>query len=148
MTTLNPIDLKSQRGPISLIGIVGPCGAGKTTLADGLRRNGYIARAIVQEHSYVKDMWQRITNPDVLIFLQASCAVGAKRRQLNWTEEEWEEQQRRLKHAFEHADIKVNTDLLSIGEVLDQILEFLRVRNVRRGSFIIGSPTHALSIGV
>jgi deoxyadenosine/deoxycytidine kinase len=111
-----------------LIGIVGPCGAGKTTLAEGLRGRGYRARAVVQEHSYVQDMWQRITKPDVLIFLQASCQVGGKRRKLNWTESEWEEQQRRLKHAHEHADLVVNTDPLGISEVLELALGFLNSR--------------------
>lgn len=108
-----------------LIGIVGPCGAGKTTLAEGLRQKGYRARAIVQEHSYVQDMWQRITKPDFLIFLQASCATGAKRRNLNWTEAEWEEQQRRLRHAHEHANFALDTDPLRIDEVLDRVEEFL-----------------------
>jgi guanylate kinase len=111
-----------------LIGIVGPCGAGKTTLAEGLRGRGYQARAVVQEHSYVQDMWQRITNPDVLIFLQASCQVGGKRRKLNWTESEWDEQQRRLKHAHKHADLVLNTDQLGINEVLDLVLGFLSSR--------------------
>jgi hypothetical protein len=111
-----------------LIGIVGPCGAGKTTLAEGLRRNGFRARAIVQEHSYVPDMWQRLTKPDVLIFLQASCLVGGKRRRLNWTESEWEEQQRRLAHAKNHADFTVDTDPLGIGDVLDVVLGFVNNR--------------------
>ncbi len=112
-----------------LIGIVGPCGSGKTTLAEGLRREGYQARAIVQEHSYVKDMWQRITKPDVLIFLQASWRVGGRRRQLNWNEYEWEEQQRRLSHAFDHADLSLNTDFLGINEILDLVLDYLGKQN-------------------
>ena len=108
-----------------LIGIVGPCGAGKSTLAQGLRDRGFQARAIVQEHSYVQDMWKRITNPDILIFLQATCGTGARRRRLNWTESEWEEQQRRLSHAQKHADLSLETDSLKIDEVLDLVLEFL-----------------------
>jgi cytidylate kinase len=112
-----------------LIGIVGPCGAGKSTLAEGLQRNGWRARAIVQEHSYVKDMWQRMTKPDILIFLQASCSTGAQRRHLNWTESEWEEQQRRLEHARAHADFHLETDSLGIKGVLDVVLKFLQDRN-------------------
>jgi cytidylate kinase len=112
-----------------LIGIVGPCGAGKSTLAEGLQRNGWRARAIVQEHSYVKDMWQRLTKPDILIFLQASCSTGAQRRHLNWTESEWEEQQRRLEHARAHADFHLETDSLGIKGVLDVVLKFLQDRN-------------------
>ncbi|MCX6037470.1 MAG: hypothetical protein NTW99_06220 [Chloroflexi bacterium] len=130
MTTINPTD-KEPLGKLQpLIGIVGPCGAGKTTLAEGLHRNGFRARAIAQEHSFVKDMWQRMTRPDVLIFLQASCSVGAERRQMKWTESEWEEQQRRLAHAREHADFFLNTDSLGIVEVLNLVLEFLKNRGL------------------
>ncbi len=130
MTTLYPT-AKEPPGKLQpLVGIVGPCGAGKTTLAEGLQRNGYRAHAIVQEHSFVKDMWQRLTMPDVLIFLQASCSVGGERRQMKWTESEWEEQQRRLAHAKEHADFYLNTDSLGIVEVLDLVLEFLQNRGI------------------
>jgi guanylate kinase len=124
----SPDEKKSQLNSGSLIGIVGPCGAGKTTLAQGLKRNGYEARAIVQEHSFVQDMWQRITKPRILIFLQASCAVGGERRQMKWTEPEWEEQQRRLTHSREHADYYLNTDFLSIDAVLTRVLEYLHER--------------------
>jgi deoxyadenosine/deoxycytidine kinase len=113
-----------------LIGIVGPCGAGKTTLEQGLQRNGFRARAIVQEHSFVQDMWQRMTKPDVLIFLQASCSVGGERRQMKWTESEWEEQQRRLIHARQHSDFYLDTNSRGIGEVLNIVLEYLQNRGL------------------
>ena len=53
------------------IGVVGPCAAGKTTLIAGLRNHGYTAKHIAQEHSYVPAMWQLLTNPDILIYLDA-----------------------------------------------------------------------------
>jgi len=109
----------------TVIGVVGPCGAGKTTLTEGLKRRGYRARAIVQEHSYVPYMWQRITNPDILIFLDASYPVTCKRRNLNWSEADWEEQQRRLSHARQHADFYLDTDELNIEEVRQQVMGFL-----------------------
>jgi cytidylate kinase len=115
--------------PAPLIGIVGPCGAGKTTLAEGLKRSGFRARAIVQEHSYVPDMWQRLAKPDVLIFLQASRSVGGRRRNMDWTEAEWEEQQRRLRHAREHADFFLDTDPLTIAQVLESITAFLETQS-------------------
>jgi ABC-type cobalamin/Fe3+-siderophores transport system ATPase subunit len=108
-----------------LIGIVGPCGAGKSTLAEGLKQRGYRARAVAQEHSYVPDMWRRLTNPDVLIFLQASHSVGGQRRNLNWLEAEWEEQQKRLQHARTHADLFIDTDLLDIASVRQLATDFL-----------------------
>lgn len=126
MTTITTSELPEKFKP--LIGIVGPCGAGKTTLAEGLQRNGWRARAIAQEHSNVKDMWQRMTRPDVLVFLQASCLVGGERRRMEWNDSEWEEQQRRLIHARRHANITLDTDTLGIGEVLDLILTFLKER--------------------
>jgi cytidylate kinase len=109
-----------------LIGIVGPCGAGKTTLLGGLSKHGWNARAIAQEHSFVPTMWKQLTNPDVLIYLQASCEVGAKRRQMDWTYEEWQEQQDRLRHARSHANYFLDTDNLSIQEVLLNVLHFLQ----------------------
>jgi ABC-type glutathione transport system ATPase component len=111
-----------------LIGIVGPCGAGKTTLATGLASHGWSARAIAQEHSYVPDMWQRLTRPALLVFLQASHPVGGKRRQMDWTEAEWQEQQRRLSHARQHAHFYLETDSLSIEQVLQSVLDFLQAR--------------------
>ena len=111
-----------------LIGVVGPCGAGKSTLTDALDSLGYSTRHIAQEHSYVKDMWQRITNPDVLIFLQASFTITRQRKSemFHWSEADYNEQQRRLAHAREHADLLIDTDHLSIQEVLDQVLAIIK----------------------
>jgi cytidylate kinase len=108
-----------------LIGVVGPCGSGKSTLTDGLARLGYRSRHIAQEHSYVKDMWLRLTNPDILVFLDASWATTCKRLNLDWTEAEWQEQQFRLRHAREHADLVLETDGLSIEAVLARVLSFV-----------------------
>ncbi|MEZ0395506.1 MAG: hypothetical protein ABWK53_03610 [Anaerolineales bacterium] len=111
-----------------LIGIVGPCAAGKSTLIENLTSRGYNARHIAQEHSYVADMWQRLTAPDVLIFLDASYPVACARRKLDWTEEDWQEQQHRLRHARQHADLYLNTDGLTIPQVLQAVLDFLEKR--------------------
>jgi deoxyadenosine/deoxycytidine kinase len=108
-----------------LIGVVGPCGSGKTTLVAGLQRLGYRTRHIAQEHSYVKDMWQRLTRPDILVFLDASWPVTCCRRTLDWTEAEWQEQQYRLGHARQHADLYLDTDKLSVDEVLQRVVRFL-----------------------
>ena len=108
-----------------LIGVVGPCGSGKSTLIAGLQKHGFHCRHIAQEHSYVKYMWQAITNPDVLIFLQCSFENSTQRRKLNWVLADYEEQQRRLSHAHEHANLVINTDILNSEEVLAQALDFL-----------------------
>ena len=110
-----------------LVGVVGPCGSGKSTLIAALDSLGYATRHIAQEHSYVKDMWKRLSNPDLLIFLQASFPVTRQRKisMTLWTEADYNEQQRRLAHALEHADLVIDTDTLSIDEVRAQVVAFL-----------------------
>jgi deoxyadenosine/deoxycytidine kinase len=109
-----------------LIGLVGPCASGKSTLANALELRGYKVRHIAQEHSYVKDMWKKITNPDVLIFLDVSFPLTIERRKLNWTEADYLEQHRRLSHAREHASLYVQTDALTPEEVAEKVIAFLR----------------------
>lgn len=100
-----------------LIGIVGPCGAGKSSLAERLSPYYSSVRAIAQEHSYVPTMWQRLTNPDILIYLEASYPVTIQRRHLNWTEAEYRIELERLAHARRHADITIKTDALDLDGV-------------------------------
>jgi hypothetical protein len=109
-----------------IIGVVGPCSAGKSTLIAGLRQYGYNPRHIAQEHSYVPYMWQRLTNPDILIYLDVSYPVTMERRKINWTIEEYLEQVNRLQHARRHANYYLNTDQCSIQEVLQRILAYLQ----------------------
>lgn len=109
------------------IAIVGPCAAGKTTLVDGLRAAGLNARQISQEHSYVPQMWQRISPPDLLIFLDASYAVCQSRRMQNWIPADHAEQQHRLRHARQHCDHYVDSDDLSPDQVLEHVLQLLGV---------------------
>lgn len=108
-----------------LIGIVGACASGKTTLAASLRQLGYRARPIAQEHSYVADMWQRITRPDLLICLEVGYAQSLERRRLNWTLAEYEEQLHRLRHARQHADLTVDTNPLNALQVLAHVIRLL-----------------------
>jgi deoxyadenosine/deoxycytidine kinase len=109
-----------------LIGVVGPCGSGKSTLIAGLEREGFHCRHIAQEHSYVQYMWKRITNPDLLIYLNASFEVCTQRRKLNWNEMEYQEQLHRLGHAHQYADLIIETDALSPQEVLERALGFIK----------------------
>jgi len=118
----------SSRPTTLHIAIAGPCGSGKTTLAEGLRAAGYRAHQIVQEHSYVPAMWEKITRPDLLIYLDAGYAVCTDRKRLNWLPSEYEEQIARLAHARQHCDLHIRTDELTPGEVLARALEFLRAR--------------------
>lgn len=71
------------------------------------------------------DMWKRITNPDYLIYLDVSYQVSQLRRKLDWTPAEYEEEKRRLKHAFEHADLYIFTDGQTPEQVLQSVLHLL-----------------------
>ena len=115
----------------NLIGIVGPCSAGKSTLIGRLKQLGYSSRHIAQEHSYVPDMWQRLVNPIVLIYLDVSYAVSMKRRPLNLNRAEFGEQKKRLTHAFQNADLSIHTDELTPDEVQNLVVKFLRKLNIQ-----------------
>lgn len=106
--------------------IVGPCGAGKTTLAQNLTACGYDAHDCAQEHSHVQTMWQRISHPDLLLFLDASLATIRARLDVDWEQAYLDEMSRRLTDARAHADLVLNTDPLSREQVLARVLEFIR----------------------
>ena len=109
------------------IAIVGPCTSGKSTQAKLLRDQGYEVRTPAQEHSYVPYMWQRLTNPDILIYLDVNYDQVAQRRPRNpGTPERLAEQHERLAHAREHCDLYVDTSDLMPDEVNGRVLGFLQ----------------------
>lgn len=109
------------------LGIVGPCTAGKSTLIQNLNGKYPVElRHIAQEHSYVPYMWQRINPPNWLVFLDVSYSVSLERKNLDWTEAEYQEQQRRLAHARQHANLYVDTDELTPEQVTGRVEAFLK----------------------
>ena len=44
---------------------------------------------------------------------------------MNWNLSDFNEQQRRLGHALEHANLILDTDHLGVQEVLEQVLAFI-----------------------
>ncbi len=108
-----------------IIGVVGVCGSGKSELVQRLKAGGYNARHIAQEHSHTPDMWRKISNPDVLIFLEVSYPLTMERKNFNWSEREYQIELERLRHAQQHADLFINTDDLTPEIVFEEVLEFL-----------------------
>ena len=106
--------------------IVGPCGAGKSTLAEGLTDRHIPARQITQEHSFVPNMWKLLSKPDILIYLDASFEACNQRKQLDWGPKDHAEQIRRLAHARQHCDIYLPTDGLNPEEILHSVLKSLQ----------------------
>jgi deoxyadenosine/deoxycytidine kinase len=111
-----------------LIGLVGPCKSGKTTLKRLLEKQGLKVRHIAQEHSFVPDMWQKIAKPELLIYLKVSYPTTLARSSLNWNKSAYEEQIRRLSHAYQHADLIIDTDPLNPEQIAAQVIEFLEQR--------------------
>jgi len=111
------------------ISVVGVCASGKTVLAHRLQQHGYDARSCAQEHSYVPDMWQRIAQPDVLIYLDAGLETIHRRRpKTTYQARDLVEAQHRLRHARQHAHLYITTDGLSEEEVLAVALRFLETQ--------------------
>ena len=108
-----------------VLGIVGPCASGKTTLVASLRALNYKVRHIAQEHSYVRDMWKQIADPDLLIYLDVSFEISTQRTGTSWTRKIFDRQVDRLEHAYKNADLYINTDDLTPQQVLSIVLDYL-----------------------
>lgn len=109
------------------IGIVGPCSSGKSTLARALRVLGYRVKEIMQEHCAAPQMWRRLSDPDVLIYLDVSLEVAARREGLEQPSSWWlEEREFRLAHARAYCDLYVDTSLLTPEDVLAQVVGYLQ----------------------
>ena len=108
------------------IAVVGPCSAGKSTLLPALRDAGYEARHPAQEHSCAPNMWQRLSKPDILIYLDLSYEdARARRPYIDGGRRRLEEQHQRLAHARQHCDYYLDTSGLTPKEVREAVFVFL-----------------------
>ncbi len=108
------------------VAVVGPCSSGKSTLTNALKAAGYQARHPAQEHSYVATMWQRLTQPDVLIYLDVDYPnMRSRRPHIDGGPQRLAEQHHRLRHAREHCDFYLDTSGLSMAEVETAVFNFL-----------------------
>ena len=121
--------------PLPVIKVVGISGSGKSTLVRALRAAGYDARPVSQEHSNVPDLWQRFDRPAYLIYLNADVEDQEARRQdVTWSLDARYEEIRRLDHAREHADLRIDTGDLTPQEVCAVVLSFLKSQRVRHAN--------------
>jgi len=107
------------------IGLVGPCKSGKSELKHALQEHGFVVRHIAQEHSFAPKMWKTIGKPDVLIYLDVSFENTVIRGKLNWNQADYNAQLKRLENARSHADLYIDTNKLSVEQVIDTALEFI-----------------------
>jgi RNase adaptor protein for sRNA GlmZ degradation len=119
-------------GDLPLIKVVGVSGSGKSTLVRGLRNAGYHARPISQEHSNVPTLWQQFEQATLLIYLNVSLEGQRTRRpDVTWSHAARQDEVRRLIHAWEHADLRIDTTHLASKAVLEVALTFLENKRTR-----------------
>ena len=110
--------------------VVGGCASGKSVLVAALVPLGYDARTCAQEHSHVPDMWQRLSRPQFLIYLDASLETVRQRGPIDYDQAYMQEQNRRLAHARAHCDLYIATDTLTPSQVLECVVDALSARGI------------------
>jgi hypothetical protein len=106
------------------VAVVGHCASGKTTLVGALRRAGYDAHAVAQEHSAIAWLWKH-SDPDVLIYIHVPLETVRARRGEEWPQAVYDAQEQRLADARTHADLILNSSAQSIRAMTDRALAFL-----------------------
>lgn len=109
-----------------LIGVVGNCVSGKTTLVQGLNQQGYQAVNIPQEHSVTPRFWRKF-NVDFLVFLTCTLATAQARRKIPWGQTRLDQQAAILADAKAHCQLYLPTDAYTIEEVLEQVVKAIEV---------------------
>jgi predicted ATPase len=104
--------------------VVGPCAAGKSTLVAALLERGYDAYAVAQEHSIIRDLWNR-RDPDVVVALDLDLAVLRHRRSPTWSADIYARQHERLQPAFAAAHLHIDTGIHDIDTALRMTLDLL-----------------------
>ncbi|MGI6357192.1 MAG: hypothetical protein ACOX2K_00600 [Bacillota bacterium] len=115
-----------------LVGVVGNCAAGKTTLVKGLTATGYKAVNIPQEHSVTPRFWRKL-NVDYLVMLSCNLATAKRRRRIPWGQERLEAQAAKLADARANCQLYLPTDHLTIEQVLQAVIAAItKYREERR----------------
>jgi hypothetical protein len=76
----------------------------------------------------VPHLWE-LSNPRVLIYLDASLHTIRRRRRTKWHQGILDEEHRRLAHAREHCDLYISTDGLLPDDVASKAVAFLWSRS-------------------
>lgn len=90
-----------------------------------LRDQRIDAYAVAQEHSIIKDLWRR-QQPDFVLYLDVSLEELRRRRNNpDWPSWIFDEQERRLDDAKQHATLVIDTDQVEPSVVVERWLSFV-----------------------
>lgn len=107
--------------------VVGFCASGKSTLVDALRARGVEARAVAQEHSIVRDLWNH-KRPDLVVFLDVDLDhIRERRNNPEWPDWIYELQRERLSGARARADLVVDTSPITEDQVFSTVIRHLQL---------------------
>ncbi len=121
---------------LPLIKVVGISASGKSTLVAHLRNAGYNARPVSQEHSDVANLWQQFDRTSLLIYLDVSLEAQRQRRpDVTWDAKYLQTEHKRLTHARDHADLKINTSALTPDTVWHITQAFVEQQQVRHADY-------------
>jgi GTPase SAR1 family protein len=113
------------------VAVVGHCASGKTTLVGALRRAGYDAHAVAQEHSGIAWLWKH-SEPDVLIYIHVPLETVRARRGAEWPQAVYDAQEARLVDARAHADLILDSSIEDVRTMTARALAHLA--NISPGS--------------
>lgn len=102
------------------IAVVGPCTSGKSTLVNNLKKIGYNAWCVAQEHSDVKWLWKH-KNPDFVVMLDIDIETARRRRNVSWGEHKLANQHKALADARAHCNLYISTDNMISDEVVTTV---------------------------
>jgi RecA/RadA recombinase len=117
--------------PSQRIVVVGPCASGKSTLVERLKAAGLDARASGQEHSAVRDLWATL-EPDMLVALDIDLETLRARRSPDWPEDIYLRQRERLRHAFEVADLVIDSMANDADAVANVVIDAAREKGAKK----------------
>ncbi len=104
------------------VAVVGCCASGKSSVVAALRQAELNAWSVAQEHSAIAELWKHLA-PDRLVYLDVSLETLRRRRDNDqWPSWIYDVQHERLANARQHADVVIDTDDLTI----DQIVAIIR----------------------
>lgn len=105
--------------------VVGYCASGKSSVVKALRRRGFQAEAVAQEHSAIDELWDH-HQPDIVIFLDVSLdQIRNRRGNPRWPGWIYDLQTERLTSARRRADLVVDTSTAGLEAVISEVTRFL-----------------------